>query len=65
MVDLITIHIYPNSPINRSLMYCENIKRNKSIMLPFGLYPMDVGHRSNHVKSLVSILLVCDWLHSV
>jgi hypothetical protein len=46
-------------------MYCENIKRNKSIMLPFGLYPMDVGHRSNHVKSLVSILLVCDWLHSV
>lgn len=33
-------------------MYCEFIKRNKSIMYPFRLYSVDVGHRQNYIKSL-------------
>jgi hypothetical protein len=57
--DFIIILIDYNSPINRSLIYCKyvNISRSKSKIQAFGLYPMNVGYRSNHEKFYVSILL--------
>jgi hypothetical protein len=40
------------------------ISMNKSIMYPFGLYPMDISHKPNHLKFIVLILLFPHFIFS-